>query len=71
MIILRKIYSDREKVPSDIEKKAREEGVVQKDKNGIWRIISLKSHPAEYWDAHYDTKEDAENALKAYHLNKQ
>lgn len=41
-----------------------------KDSNGAWRIISLKTSPAEYWDAHYDTREDAEKALAAYHANK-
>lgn len=69
MIILRK-FSEREKVPSNIEKKAREEGVIQKDSNGSWRIISLKTSPAEYWNAHYKTRESAEKALSAYHANK-
>lgn len=71
MIILRqKNYSGREKVPQAIVEKARKSGVVQKDSNGVWRIISLKTSPAEYWDAHYDTREDAEKALAAYHANK-
>lgn len=70
MIILRKNFSNREKVPADIERKAREEGVIQKDKNGSWRIISLKTSPAEYWNAHYKTRESAEKALSAYHANK-
>lgn len=71
MIILRqKNYSSREKVPQAIAEKARKSGVVQKDSNGVWRIISLKTSPAEYWDAHYDTREDAEKALAAYHANK-
>ena len=71
MIILRqKNYSGREKVPHAIAEKARKSGVVQKDSNGVWRIISLKTSPAEYWDAHYDTREDAEKALAAYHANK-
>lgn len=69
MIILKR-FSDREKVPADIEKKAKEEGVIQKDKNGSWRIISLKTSPAEYWNAHYKTRESAEKALSAYHANK-
>lgn len=69
MIILKR-FSEREKVPSNIEKKAREEGVIQKDKNGSWRIISLKTSPAEYWNAHYKTRESAEKALSAYHANK-
>ena len=70
MIIKRKLYSDREKVPSDIAKKGRKSGVVQKDRKGIWRIISYKTNPPEFWNAHYDTKEDAEKALDAYHANK-
>lgn len=69
MIILRqKIY--REKVPADIAKRGREEGVIQKDDNGDWRIISYKTNPPEYWDAHYETRSDAEKALDAYHANK-
>lgn len=32
-----------------------------------WRI---KGKKVRYWDAEYDTKEDAENALKAYWANK-
>ena len=70
MIIKRKLYSQREKVPSDIAKEGKKSGVVQKDKNGKWRIISYKTNPPEFWDAHYDTKEDAEKALDAYHANK-
>lgn len=71
MIILRqKDYSSREKVPPEIEEKARKSGVVQQDSSGSWRIISLKTKPAEYWDAHYTSKEDAEKALSAYHANK-
>lgn len=69
MIILRqKEY--REKVPSDIAAEGKKSGVVQKDKNGVWRIISYKTNPPEFWDAHYDSKEDAEKALSAYHANK-
>lgn len=67
---LNKSFSDREKVPAEIENKARKQGVIQKDSKGVWRIISLKTHPAEYWDAHYKTREDAEKALGAYHANK-
>lgn len=69
MIILRqKEY--REKVPSDIAEEGKKSGVIQKDKNGSWRIISYKTNPPEFWDAHYDSKEDAEKALSAYHANK-
>lgn len=70
MIIKRKLYSQREKVPSDIAKEGKKSGVVQKDKNGKWRIISYKTNPPEFWDAHYKTKENAEKALDAYHANK-
>ena len=70
MIIKRKLYSSREKVPSDIAKKGRESGVVQKDRSGEWRIISYKTNPPEFWNAHYDSKKDAEDALSAYHANK-
>lgn len=65
-----KQFSDREKVPSDIAKEGKKSGVIQKDKNGVWRIISYKTNPPEFWDAHYDTREDAEKALDAYHANK-
>lgn len=68
LIFRQKIY--REKVPFDIAKKGKTSGVVQKDRNGDWRIISFKQSPPEFWDAHYDSKEDAEKALSAYHANK-
>ena len=64
-----KMFSSREKVPSDIAKEGKKSGVVQKDKNGDWRIISYKTNPPEFWNAHYNSKEDAEKALSAYHAN--
>ena len=70
MIIKRKLYSQREKVPSDIAKEGKKSGVIQKDKKGKWRIISYKTNPPEFWNAHYDSKSDAEDALSAYHANK-
>lgn len=71
MIILRKIFSEkREKVPADIAKEGKKSGVVQKDKNGVWRIISYKTNPPEFWNAHYDSKSEAESALAGYHANK-
>lgn len=30
-----------------------------------WRVMSGKT--GEYWPAHYNTREEAENALKRYH----
>ena len=65
-----KQFSTREKVPSDIAKEGRKSGVIQKDRSGKWRIISYKTSPPEFWDAHYDTREDAEKALAAYHAEK-
>ena len=60
----------RDKVPSDIAKEGKISGVVQRDKSGDWRIISYKTNPPEFWDAHYKSKADAESALGAYHANK-
>lgn len=71
MIIYRKkVFSNREKVPSDIAKEGKKSGVIQRDQDGDWRIISYKTDPPEFWDAHYKTREDAEKALSAYHANK-
>lgn len=63
-----KEFSGREKVPAKILKKAKEDGVIQRDSNGDWRIISMKS--GEYWNAKYSSREKAESALSAYHANK-
>ena len=65
-----KSFSDRDIVPRDIAIKGKKDGVIQKDQNGDWRIISYKQNPPEFWDAHYDSKEDAEKALGAYHAQK-
>lgn len=70
MILKRKLYSGRDKVPPSIAKEGRKSGVVQKDQNGDWRIISYKQNPPEFWDAHYDTKSDAKKALRGYQANK-
>ena len=42
-------------------------GVIRKVGNK-WKI--LKKNRKDYWDAEYDTKSDAEDALKAYWANK-
>ncbi len=72
-----KLYSkqDREVVPDDIAEKAKKEGVIQKDKDGYWRIISLKtktnkSGKAEYWPQKSQNRKDMEDLLKAYQSNK-
>lgn len=64
------LFSDREKVPRAIAEEGRKSGVVQKDQDGVWRIISYKTNPPEFWNAHYKSKKDAENALKAYQANR-
>ena len=67
---------DREVVPADIVKKVKDGGgVIQKDHNGDWRIISMKSKTnksgkPEFWDAKYDSKEEASKALGGYFANK-
>lgn len=65
---LSKEFSEREKVPQDILEKAKKDGVIQKDHNGNWRIISLKK--GEYWNAHYKTKDLASRSLRAYQASK-
>jgi hypothetical protein len=55
---------DREVVPADIVKKVKDGGgVIQKDHNGDWRIVSMKTNPPTFWDAHYDSKALASKAL--------
>lgn len=63
-----KLFSGREKVSKENLKEAKKSGVIQKDSDGNWRIISLKA--GEYWDAKYETREKAEAALAAYHANR-
>jgi hypothetical protein len=68
MYRIKRFSSDREKVPSSLLEKAKKDGVVQKDKDGDWRIIAIKK--GEFWNQHYKSKESAEKALAAYHANK-
>jgi len=46
--------------------KCPDSGCVSKRGNK-WRIISNKT--GKMWPQHYNTKEKAENALKAYHIH--
>ena len=63
------LFSDnREKVPDDILEKANRDGVVQQDRNGVWRIVNRKKKV--FWDAHYTSKEAAERGLRGYFHNK-
>lgn len=54
-------HYDDEKFDGDLEK----EGVIHKKKNGAWGVVSKKT--GYFWKQNYDSKEDAEKALKAYH----
>lgn len=38
-----------------------------KEIDGKWRVISNKT--GKLWDAHYDSEEEANNAIQAYHSN--
>ena len=61
---------NREIVPASIVKKVENgEGVIHKY-NGYWRIVSMKTNPPTFWDAKYESKEKAENALSGYHASK-
>lgn len=58
---------DRDIVPDYIVQKVRNgEGVIHKYK-GYWRIVSMKTNPPTFWDAHYKSKADAMAALKNFH----
>jgi hypothetical protein len=74
MIILRthnfSKKDNREVVDKETAELGKKEGVVQKKPSGKWGIISYKATPPRWWDSDYDTKEDAEDALKAYHANR-
>jgi hypothetical protein len=63
-----KEFSEQEKAPQDILERAKKEGVIQKDHNGDWRIVSLKK--GTLWNARYQSKAKAKSALSAYHANK-
>ena len=68
---------NREVVPQDIVEKVKKGGgVIQKDHQGHWRIISMKtktnkSGKPEFWsNAKFKTKAQAEDCLQAYWVNK-
>ena len=54
----------------DTEGKCPEDGCIQEDpeNKGLWMIISNKT--GEPWKSRYESKEKAEEALKAYHASK-
>ena len=47
------------------DKESGHKGCIEKDSKGKWRVISNKT--GKYWPQTYDTEEDAEDALDAYH----
>lgn len=59
---------NRERVPDDLLEESYRSGVVQRDSNGNWRIINRQSKV--FWKPKYDSKQKAENALKAYQAQK-
>ena len=67
---------EREIVPADIVKKVKDGGgVIQKDHNGDWRIVSMKtktnkSGMPEFWPQKSKDREDMVNILKSYQANK-
>lgn len=67
-MVIRRLRDTREDVPENILERAKKSGVVQKDSQGKWRIVSIKNK--KYWNAHYKTKESAQSALRAYQVNK-
>ena len=50
-----------------INEEEQERAGVIRNVGNSWRILGKKTR---YWPAHYKTKTDAENALKAYWANK-
>ena len=59
---------NRERVPDDLLEESYRSGVVQRDSNGDWRIINRQSKV--FWKPRYDSRQKAENALKAYQAQK-
>ena len=51
----------------DEASKCPKDGCIKRKPNGKWGIISAKT--GKFWKANYDTKADAEDGLKAYHVN--
>ena len=68
--------TSREIVPGDIVKKVKDGGgVIQKDHNGDWRIISMKtktnkSRKPEFWPQKGSTKAEMKKILQAYQSNR-
>lgn len=50
------------------EKADLSKGCIQKKKSGKWGVVSAKS--GYFWIQDYEERKDAEDALKAYHAQK-
>lgn len=50
------------------ESKCPKGGCIKKKPNGKWGVISGKT--GKFWDADYETREDAEAGLRGYFANK-
>lgn len=62
------LASNRLPVSDEDLEKAKTDGVVQKrPDNGKWGIIAIQKKL--WWSQSYDSRENAENALRAYHAN--
>lgn len=62
---IKRFSETRESVPEDIMSKVRSGGgVIQKDHDGVWRIINKRK--GVFWNAHYDSRSNAEAALRGY-----
>lgn len=69
MIVLRTYSADRLPVSDADLEKAETDGVVQKrPDNDKWGIIARQKRL--WWSQSYNTKEDAERALRAYQANR-
>lgn len=66
----KKPVGDRELVDSETIKEAKKTSVIQKKPNGKWGIISFKTEKPTWWNADYDTEENALNALRGYHASR-
>jgi len=55
------------RLESILFEKEKDDGVIRKVGNK-WRI--LRKNRKDYWDAEYDTRKDAEAAIRAYWANK-
>lgn len=54
----------KEIIQEQVKNVLNENKYIRKKPNGKWGIISAKT--GKFWDANYDTKEDAEDGFKAY-----